>query len=300
MRYFCSQKLKQNVTRMLDFIPTPAGCSDKEHEQLCGQLEQMVKGGDDEKIYLYRYVPLFSLLHSYDGCERLFMRRVDDWNDPYEERLFRIEFSDEADGCDFTHPLQNQVYGTSFTTGYNCEGQWRNYEDATNGPVVLLQINASRLFDALRQSKRQFYVGCVAYFDQNKVTDQIKKIVKDNAEVYKHYKGESANRESLLQPIFIKRQAFSYEREVRILTIEPGHDDKVLLADVNGFTHLISQIIVSPLCSGPWQKAQKSILEKEYAAPAIHASALLRRSKTNLKVVFNSMQSVDNSSINLN
>lgn len=285
---------------MLDFIPTPTDCLQKEHEQLSGQLERLVKGGEDDKFYLYRYVPLFSLLHSNDGRERLFMRRVDDWKDPYEERLFRTEFSDEADGCDFTHPFQSQVYGTSFTTGYNCEGQWKNYEDAANGPVVLLQINASRLFDALRQSKRQFYVGCVGYFDQNKVTDNIKRIVHDNAEAYKHYNGEKAYHEALLKPIFAKRQAFSYEREVRILTIEQGHDDKTLLAEMDGFTRLISQMTLSPLCSESWQKAQKRILEKEYAAPAIHASALLRRSRSNPKVVFNSMQSVDNSSMNPN
>ncbi len=279
---------------MLDFIPTPTGCSKKEHEQLCRQLEQLVKGDDDVKLYLYRYVPLFSLLHSYEGHERLFMRRVDDWKDPYEERIFRTNFSDKADDCSFTHPLQNQVYGTSFTTGYNCEGQWRNYEDTANDPVVLLQINASRLFDTLRQSKRQFYVGCVGYFDQNEVTDSIKQLVKDNAEAYKHYKGEKTHHEALLKPNFVKRQAFSYEREVRVLTIEQKSDDKILLAEIDGFTRLISQMTLSPFCSKSWQKAQKSILEKEYAAPAIYASALMRRSESNPKVVFNSMQSDDN------
>lgn len=246
---------------------------------------------DDDGGYLYRYVPLFSLLPSYKEREKLFMRSVNMWNDPYEERLFRTKFCDDADGDEFHHPLLDHVYGTCFTTGYNHESQWRVYENAANGPIVLLTFKAKTLFETLSQQTRQFYIGAVHYFAQPNIDKQVKQLVEADQQAYKwHKKGEQSD--ELLKPLFIKRQAFSHEREVRLLTIDEAHKSGTLLAEVGNFMKLIRKVTISPFCSVEWQEAQKGILQNVFPSSKVSVSNLMRRYKSAPTITINEWRSM--------
>lgn len=300
---------------MLHFLHLNKECEDcsasslapiEDLEQLCNS--SCHEGEEKENpFYLYHYMPLFSLLHfdqtesndenkTKSGCEKdgLFMRDIGTWNDPYEHRMFRIKMKDNAKGEEFYHPLQGHVYGTCFTTGYNAEAQWKVYDNPQNGPSVLVKFDFSKLMEALHKSSEKFYVGFVNYYNQQDVGKVVKHLVEKYQEIYK----ESAEAESsslheinprqmekLLLPFLIKRQAFSYEREVRILSVTKPKKEKTYMAPLDNYTQLISSITLSPYCSKPWQDVQKKLLEN--SCKHVWGNTLFRKTKTVSPIIIN-------------
>lgn len=148
--------------------------------------------------------------------------------------------------------------------------------------------------EALHKSSEQFYVGFVNYYNQQNVGKVVKHLVEKYQTIYK----ESAEVNSsslqeidpermkkLLLPFLIKRQAFSYEREVRILSVTKPKKEKTYMAPLDNYTQLFSSITLSPYCSKPWQDVQKKLLEN--SCKHVWANTLFRKSKTVSSIVIN-------------
>lgn len=241
--------------------------------------------------YIHRYVPFDSLLQSNKEREKLFLCNVQEWNDPYERKLLNATFSQKGKRS-IPYPLKGRVYGTCFTQQYCCEAQWRYYGNDRH--IALVSINLRKLLNQLHAAKTDFYIGKVRYYDQPNINQEIKKAIASHAEsCLRWLDGDHSpyNCRAWLSPLLIKRNAFAYENEIRILTIEEHTHESVsknLFADIGNFIDLISKVVVSPVGSDEWKLFQKEKLKKSnFTVEQIHISSLYKEAKTPLKIKLN-------------
>lgn len=224
------------------------------------ELKNVVNTRRDK--YVFRYVPLDSILDAEKQPDKLFMSRIEDWNDPFEKKALTSKFV-PMQGDAFYHPLAGSVYGTCFTEVYNCEAQWYYY--GRKEPYVLLSIKLSALLEALDKLEDQhFYVGRMSYCAQNDVLKNIALFVNQHLDVFRKGKNADFTTEEmidLLTPLLIKRIPFMYEREIRILKVEPNRTDKHINVSVGNFLDMVSQITISPFISNGYDVAQSGILD---------------------------------------
>lgn len=277
---------------MLHFI----SCNDNDKDNSIN-IEQIFHDSEkasntNQKFYLYHYMPFSALLLCNKDRDKLYLRCIEKWNDPYETRLFNTDIKDKTTGSTFTYPLRKQVYGACFTTGYNAEGQWKVYESPQDGPRVLITLEISEFFNALRNDKdHDFYVGFVSYHKQQQINSQINQLIQQNPEVYKRtHDLTPEDYKNLLKPLFIKRQAFSYEREVRIIMVDKSSSSdaiKISLGSGNSFTSLIKSITLSPYASESWIASQKALLKYAFPAKKIRCNYLLKKIEKPKPIIIN-------------
>lgn len=235
-------------------------------EELNGTMREC-----DEK-YIYRYVPLRSLLSTNADRDKLYMKRLDKWTDPFEKKALTANYYCDGQKHAFHHPLVNNVYGICFTENYNCEAQWYYY--GQEEPIVLISVRLEKLLETLDKSKDTFYIGRVDYCVQNDIQKKIAQCVLADLDTFQ--KDVSSNFtsdecEKLLRPLLFKRLPFVYEREIRILKVgsatEDGeHKDVENVPLSTDFTKLIGKVTISPFTPKRFenvQKFQKELLLKE-------------------------------------
>lgn len=238
--------------------------------------------------YIYRYVPFDSLLQSNKEREKLFMCNVQEWYDPYERKLLNATFSQKGKRS-IPYPLKGRVYGTCFTQQYCCEAQWRYY--GSDRHIALVSINLRKLLNQLQAAKTDFYIGKVRYYDQLTINQEINKAIASQADACIEWlKGIHSPQNCIawLSPLLIKRKAFAYENEIRILTIEEHTHESVsknLFADISNFIDLISNVVISPIGSDEWKLFQKEKLKKNnFTVEQIRISSLYKEAKKPLKI----------------
>ena len=211
------------------------------------ELEGTYRAEKDK--YVYRFVPLSSLLQANEHRDELFLQRVDSWNDPFEKKALIAKYK-SLDGESFVHPLANSVYGTCFTECYNSEAQWQYYGKDKSEPIVSLAFKLSRLLDALEAVDDQcFFVGKVDYLLQENIFKAIALHV--NQHIATFMKGKEADFSpqeyaELLKPLLIKRLPFSYEREIRIMKVDRCGLRNIHVP-IGSFLHLIEKITMPPI-----------------------------------------------------
>lgn len=211
------------------------------------ELEGTYRAEKDK--YVYRFVPLSSLLQANEHRDELFLQRVDSWNDPFEKKALIAKYK-SLDGESFVHPLANSVYGTCFTECYNSEAQWQYYGKDKSEPIVSLAFQLPRLLDALEAVDDQcFFVGKVDYFLQENIFKAIALHV--NQHIATFMKGKDADFSpqeyaELLKPLLIKRLPFSYEREIRIMKVDRCGLRNIHVP-IGSFLHLIERITMPPI-----------------------------------------------------
>lgn len=224
------------------------------------ELKNIVNTHRDK--YVFRFVPLASILDAEKQPDKLFMSRIEDWNDPYEKKALTSKFVPMQGGA-FYHPLAGSVYGTCFTEIYNCEAQWYYY--GRKEPYVLLSIKLSALLEALDKLEDQhFYIGRMSYCAQNDVQKNIALLVNQHLDVFRKGKNADFTTEEmtyLLTPLLIKRIPFMYEREIRILKVVPDSAEKHINVSVGNFLDMVSQITISPFIPSGYDVAQSGILD---------------------------------------
>lgn len=253
------------------------------HEDLLKPVKEVegTSHADDEK-YVYRYVPLYSLLSTNTERDKLYMKRLDKWNDPFERKALTANYYCKGQKHAFHHPFANNVYGICFTENYNCEAQWYYY--GQKEPIVLISVKLEKLLDALDKSEEKFYIGRVDYCVQSEIQKKIAQCVLAGLETFQKDRSTdftSDECKTLLRPLFFKRLPFVYEREIRILKVgnsaENDKDVENILLKEN-FRNLIGKVTNSPFVPEKFdntQKSQKELLLKEgFAKQQINISQL--------------------------
>ena len=227
--------------------------------------------------YLYRYMAS-EIAYKTLGKRQIWLADPKTWEDPHEEWWCRQLFTHRG------HLPGNQAFGSCWTLRWRDEPFWRLQSRAGNSlPAVRVRVNARVLADWFRETVRSHptktkgFVGKVIYCP----IDQL---------------GESAGRLSRAEEkrvarvgaeaLLMKRLAFEFENEVRLLWIDAVRSDSPkgfgLAFDPN---QLFDQIMIGPSKSPAAVKEVRQALvamkiddrliteSKVWAPPEVQAAA---------------------------
>ncbi len=236
---------------------------------------------EKESICLYRYMPLKYLrtLLSKDRPQIVFMS-PQKWEDPYEKRFLYGKYGIEN--------FQDKIACICFTTNAseNEAAAWCMYDRERKNDIVQVSFDFDNLLIVLNgygdRNGVDFYIGMVDY---NIEVDELKG--KKDSKVKKIVKECSAER-AALKLMLLKRKAFKFEGEVRIIAMasKPLSDEKMIIPLEKGHS-LIKQIKAQPFL--PNTIVTKELLKKEFSSVKIVRSQLYDSvPKFNYKQVKNS------------
>ena len=168
---------------------------------------------------IYRVLSIDRLLEMFEEGENT-LSKPKMWDDPFENFLFSMPRKLD-DGTEFKSSLRDRAYGQCWSLNVESDAMWRIYAPNKNG--VKIQTNIRVLLNSLKTSKVPYphtscYIGAVDY--SSKAT--INQLVSDVRNEKDLFHGSSGQAKSLL----IKRKAFKYEEEVRLIYLDPKNEAK--------------------------------------------------------------------------
>ncbi|MEP6484075.1 MAG: DUF2971 domain-containing protein [Rudaea sp.] len=223
----------------------------------------------DSKIptSVYRYIPLIQLLSMLESKSIAMMNPMA-WPDKCEAGWIHQLFGagSAIEGA--------KVRAVCFTTAAYCEAMWHVY--ARMLPVVRVRFSLSSLADVCAHFNNfngKFYFGEIRYTDSSSMKDALTQEQRSNRA------GKSNSAATLM---LLKRRAFSYEEEVRLLfvTREDTPDVIHLHADIG---NIISQILVSPYADEWMMESIKTLISNTYGINATVERSSLDRAPSWMK-----------------
>jgi hypothetical protein len=165
----------------------------------------------EDKIFLYRIMPVKRVMELFDEEELVFLK-PEAWKDPFENYLSKIKFIDKNGELKHIDYLNN-IYGQCYSLGRETSLMWDAYTPKGDG--IRIKIEKDKLINYLQNEQKQykkdnFRFNKVSYL---KYGDFISKI-KNDEDLIKIYHKQSIK---LLDFFFEKRQEYRDEREFRIM-----------------------------------------------------------------------------------
>lgn len=205
---------------------------------------------------IYRVFSVDRLLEMFEKKENT-LSKPKTWDDPFENFLFNISRKLD-DGTEYKSSLRDRAYGQCWSLNVESDAMWRIYALDKNG--VKIQTTIKKLLRSLKNSNVPYphtscYIGAVDYSSR----DTIKKLVSDIRNESEEFQGSIGQARSLL----IKRKAFEYESEIRLVYLDPKNE-----AECDYFTYscdislLIESITFDPRMGENLYRVFKSHLEK--------------------------------------
>lgn len=140
------------------------------------------------------------------------------WSDPFEKRFIEAQYKVGAASRKFT--WKDRVYCACFTNVASNEAAWKVYTDKSLG--VEFAVNREELINALdaysaNNPHHNIYIGKVEYMQ----TKNIRKADVNNIPFNPTPAGGYTTAEFKARLLMLKRMAFSYENEIRIIIVRP-------------------------------------------------------------------------------
>lgn len=191
----------------------------------CFRTKQMIN--IDKSGYVYKYIPLKYVLYMISN-KTLILRKVSDWEDPYENFFLKSNFYTDNDFYEKilvdTNFIRERMYGQSWTQLKESDAMWRIYSKYTNSKenseknleeiAIQVKIKVDDLFKIVYTDDSCMAttsIGKVEYKSDFEIDQWIKNIGNlDTSQILEYAK------ESLL----IKRPPFKHEEEVRLLVMK--------------------------------------------------------------------------------
>ena len=238
---------------------------------------------------IYKYLPLRYIPFLLQG--KLIVGKVKEWEDVYENFLFKQEFTTPTG--DITITAQNLIennFGQSWTDADETDAMWRiysdvskcrnqkepkgclcsvlsslrcNQEDTLANVAVRVRTTARKLFDTVYTSDQcmaSTYIGYVQYMEQDEITQWLVNLQPRVSDLQR----------KMAESLFIKRTEFSHEREVRIIMSFGSEDKRIKVSKIfykMNPEDFIEEILIDPRLIGTeYGEAVKLRLVKEGAA----------------------------------
>lgn len=162
---------------------------------------------------IYKYMSLEALVISLNSSSWRFFE-PNKWNDQYEKRFYCARYCSPHIGTNAP-----KVYATCVTRERNSEAAWKVYSHGIGmgAHCVQIEIDMIRLRNQLRSSGFKIYERAVNYMSENIILDLHKKKSKYYDTYFKPF-----TKTSFFNLISIKRDAYSYEKEIRLFA-EPSN-----------------------------------------------------------------------------
>ncbi|WP_144400039.1 DUF2971 domain-containing protein [Geobacter pickeringii] len=191
---------------------------------------------DLESKDIYRILS-FDHLAEWFETQKFALLSPSKWEDPFEKYLMEKIFPDEGN----LRYQKGRMYGLCFSKVGISDALWKIYSPNQLGIRIktspLLLANAISTAPALAVGRT--YIGSVNYFSTNKITNEAKAL-KSRIET-------KLETQDVAKIMLLKRNAFSHEKEIRIihLTYNIGPRVEVLPFDIDPHT-AIKSIVIDP------------------------------------------------------
>jgi hypothetical protein len=180
----------------------------------------------DRQLKLFRFLDFTKYVSMLDQ-RAVFFTRANHLADPFEGSHLKSWTGGTQDVDDAERRRDSVLVNCWHANAHESAAMWRIYLKSDEG--VAIQATVERLESAFEAAAEGLYVGAVRYLDHELDHDR-----------------ESAVTGSELGPIFCKRKAFEYEREVRLVK-RAGKDRRTgghyVACDLD---RLIERVVVSP------------------------------------------------------
>lgn len=175
---------------------------------------------------LYRIMPLEQLLDMLINKHNVLVR-PDKWEDPYEKMLKKSSIKLYFDGREVTEieSLEwDNWFGQCWSYTKECDGMWRSFTHNKEVRSVKIKTSKGKLEDTYKNGKDgcRFFLEKVEYLEVTKDENNFLNILKKLERRYLENNTFSSFQEmAAFALLLIKRKAFCYENEVRLLSCSP-------------------------------------------------------------------------------
>lgn len=217
-----------------------------------------------ESQTLYRYIQWKPYGRTMFEQKKLFFCAPYEWTDPYErwwcEQLFR----------DGSKLAKINAYGWCSTTSWGDEPYWRLYDHSGTVPVIRLTTSVQRLISVLSNyvdaRKAKAYIGKVMYHD----TVELKK----EASRLRGLGESQQTSRNVAHALMLKRNAFRFESEHRVVVIERGDKQDHRLVHFEP-TELFTKVMLAPSMSqGDEQRIRRYLERHGFGEDKVRRSSL--------------------------
>lgn len=206
---------------------------------LDNQAEEALEVGDKR---FFRYYSLGNAQKSISNSNFWFSN-PSEWEDPFE-KLF-IEAKYKYNGQNYDFPFKNQLFCFCITEEDNSLASWKAYSD--DQITIRFQINTKEFVSLLElQTDFQVYIGKVRYLATKQINGKTGPVNFDLKNLFNNelpYKNK-------LDLLLLKRYAFRYEKEYRIILVSKSITERkkgiVVPYNPNLIHELISEIKIGP------------------------------------------------------
>lgn len=176
---------------------------------------------EDEDVYkgpfvIYKNMPFKNALKTLSN-KGLWFANPSEWHDPYEKKFIESKYNVNGNNKDFL--LKGKIFCTCLTQTAMSEAHWNQYSGGKIG--IQFQIDRKKLLEVLKSKCKQYhvYIGKVLYLSTKDIEDVniCKSHLVDNT------KDPMDKNEKWVRLLLLKRQAFEYENEIRIILIKKGN-----------------------------------------------------------------------------
>ncbi len=178
------------------------------------------------------------------------------WDDPFENILEQVVYRNKSNGNVFRYPLRDSTYGQCWTLRPDHDAAWRCYLPDGNGAQLTSSVKT--LFLSLHNSQDEYqtlscFIGKVAYKKQEWFADP--------ARIARYFK--KGGTENHVDTLLWKRDAFRWEREIRLLYLDPrNHSYGNLFRYTVDPSALISCITLDPRMTKEMSDSYTKMLRK--------------------------------------
>lgn len=224
----------------------------------------------NDKSVLYKYLPLENALRNLES-RGIWLSNPTKWEDPFEYRFLNAKYFDKS-GIESEFPYREKIFATCLTRDPYSEAQWNAY--SKDSLAIRFMLDTKNLLEQLSKyavkNSLSIFFGNVEYRKREDIEVGCLLDLKFDVEA----KGTIINKsiddiDFCAHLLLLKRQDFSYEKEIRIIAIKK----RPIKADGINCTYecdnktLIKNLVVSPKVKDSTFEMLKKYIAEKYDMP---------------------------------
>lgn len=231
---------------------------------------------------LYHILP-FKYLYAQLKNGKVCFKQPDSWSDPFEGALCKTIFNQKiSEDITIQHvfsPLKSDISAQCWSLRQESWALWGEIKSQScrNCPVQIKTTAGKLLLEYKKKLERDasVYLGRIRYYPEKEFKEELGKIVRQ-------FRSSPSQKKLLILSFLMKRDAFDYEHEVRLIRLGPSTSkgEKILVSC--NLKDVIDQIVVHPSCTDKTMRMIERMLRNVGYTAEVTKSPLL-----------NSLQSLD-------
>lgn len=220
------------------------------------------------KKLLYKYMPLESALSTIND-KYIWFANPAIWKDPFEKRFIEAKY--RVGDKEVVFPIKGQVFCNCMTQTATSEAYWNAYHNGQLG--ISFKFKRERILEVLEKiTDCEVFVGKVIYLRTNDIKKKISEI-----DILKELDPFTLNnRELQIRLLLLKRIAFLYENEIRVLIVK-SHKTKetgIKIPYLIKPEELIDTITLDPSIGKNTEVVLKDLFKNKYGFKKVYKSQI--------------------------